>query len=56
MPDWFLFASLIAGMFVLGIIMIKVNPLLRPIKAVVIWFLEFCEGFLKREKPDEGGK
>jgi hypothetical protein len=56
MPDWFLFSALIAGVFVLGMIMLKVNPLLKPIKNAVVWFLDFCEGFLKRDKPDEAHK
>lgn len=48
LPDWFVFASLIVGIFTLGLVMLKVNPLLDPIRRAVLWLLDLWEDFLKK--------
>ncbi len=48
MPDWFLFSALIVGVITLGMIMLKVNPLLEPVKRAVLWLLDFWEAFLRK--------
>lgn len=48
MPDWFLFSAMIVGVITLGLVMLKVNPLLAPIKTAVIWLLKLWESFLEK--------
>lgn len=50
LPSWFLFSALIVGIITLGLIMLKVNPLLAPVKNAVLWLLKFWEKFLESSK------
>lgn len=48
LPDWFILASLLVGVVTLGLVMLKVNPLLDPIRRAVIWLLDLWEDFLRK--------
>jgi hypothetical protein len=56
MPDWFLFSALVVGIITLGVVILKFNPALEPVKNMVIWLLKFWETILESGKSLIGKK